>query len=132
MNSLVKLVRNTPTLENIDLKNNRIDHVTVEPICELIRLNLSWLKVLDLRWNELGELGGRALLGALSQNTFIKTLELGNNRISEATLMAITEYLLAANRKNVESINKFSSLPATQFPFSQDMYPDMGTQTRLS
>lgn len=54
LQALLKLVRNVPTIEQVDLKNNRIDHRTVEPLLELIRSNFSWLKVLDLRWNELG------------------------------------------------------------------------------
>jgi Ran GTPase-activating protein (RanGAP) involved in mRNA processing and transport len=82
LNALLKLVRNNPSIEKIDLKNNRIDHLTVEPICEIIRINPRGLKILDLKWNDLGEIGGRAILNAIQSNTFLKSLEVGNNRIS--------------------------------------------------
>jgi hypothetical protein len=49
--------------------------------------------VLDFRWNELGEIGGRAILAALSSNLHLKVLDVHHNRIGEITMAAIEERL---------------------------------------
>lgn len=136
LQALLKLVRNTPTVEQVDLKNNRIDHRTVEPILELIRSNFSWLKVLDLRWNELGEIGGRAVLTALQSNTHLRVLEVSNNRIGDTTMLAIEEYLaLGARRVGPEGALLARQQVMQQtipFPISQNDFPDMATQSRVA
>lgn len=62
--------------------------------------------MLDLRWNELGELGGRAILNTIQSNTSIKALEITNNRISEPTMLAIEEYLAIGGRQTEEMSRK--------------------------
>lgn len=50
-------------------------------------MNKKSLKVIDLRWNDLGELGAKQILGALGLNQNIKFIGLEDNRISMGTLM---------------------------------------------
>jgi Ran GTPase-activating protein (RanGAP) involved in mRNA processing and transport len=54
MMALLHLLRNLRFLELVDLKNNKINHQHAEIIAEMIKLNSRSLKVLDLRWNEIG------------------------------------------------------------------------------
>ena len=76
-------------LEYIDLKNNRIGHHLAGFIAEILEMNRRNLKVIDLRWNDIGELGAKAILSTLGFNKNIKFLGLEDNRISTGTLMEI-------------------------------------------
>jgi len=72
--TLLYLVQNLRFVELIDLKNNKISHQSAEIICEIIKVNSRSLAVLDLRWNELGEVGAQMLYPALSFNAHLKSL----------------------------------------------------------
>lgn len=86
---LCHLVKNLPFLEFVDLKNNRISHQLVDFICQIIEINSKTLKVLDLRWNELGEIGAQAIYRSLAYNSGLKYLGLDDNRISLQSLNQI-------------------------------------------
>ena len=85
--ALTHLNKSLHYLELIDLKNNRICHHLGPYIAEIIRANQSNLKVIDLRWNELGELGAQAILAALPENHSLKFIGLEDNQISTGMLM---------------------------------------------
>jgi Ran GTPase-activating protein (RanGAP) involved in mRNA processing and transport len=69
------------------LKNNRISHHLANYIAEIIQSNKKNLRVIDLRWNDLGELGAKQVLSALTFNRNIKFIGLEDNRISMGTLV---------------------------------------------
>ncbi len=52
-------------------------------------MNKKNLKVIDLRWNDLGELGAKQILAVLALNKNVKFIGLEDNRISLGTLMEI-------------------------------------------
>ncbi len=56
-------------------------------------MNKKNLKVIDLRWNDLGELGTKQILAVLTLNKNIKFVGLEDNRISMGTLMEIENLL---------------------------------------
>jgi hypothetical protein len=88
-----------------------------------------------LRWNELGEIGGRAILAALSTNIHLRVLEVHNNRIGEITMAAIEEYLVMGARRGAPGGISVMHPPITEhlvFPISQNDYPDITTQSRLA
>ncbi len=55
----------------------------------MIELNSRSLKVIDLRWNELGEIGAQAIYRSLAYNSGIKYIGLDDNRISLQSLYQI-------------------------------------------
>ena len=68
------------------MKNNRITHTLSPIICELIESGHPKLKAIDLRWNDLGEIGGRNILLSVAHNKNIRFIGLDDNRISYGTL----------------------------------------------
>ena len=74
--ALCHLVQNLQYIEFIDLKNNRIGHHLAGFLAEILEMNKRNLKVIDLRWNDLGELGAKALLSTIGHNKNIKFLGL--------------------------------------------------------
>ena len=54
-------------LVHLRLHNNQIDHTGAQKLGIALKLN-STLSTLDLRWNNIGLIGGRVILGALQQN----------------------------------------------------------------
>jgi len=52
--AMLTLVRNLRFLEMIDLINNKISHQSAELLAEIIKTNSRNLKILDLRWNDIG------------------------------------------------------------------------------
>lgn len=91
--ALVKLVNSLNYLELIDLKNNRISHHLSSYIAEVISSNRKHLKVIDLRWNELGEIGGEIIARSIAQNQWIKFVGLEDNQISARLLSEIDKML---------------------------------------
>jgi len=87
LGALCGLVNCLSNLELIDLKNNRISHHLTQYIAEIIQMNRRNLKVIDLRWNEIGELGAKQIQAVLPFNKNIKFIGLEDNRISTGTLM---------------------------------------------
>jgi Ran GTPase-activating protein (RanGAP) involved in mRNA processing and transport len=85
--ALLYLLRNLRFVELVDLKNNKLTHQHAELIAEVVRLNCRSLKVLDLRWNEIGEVGAQAIFPALAFNAHLRALPLDDNRISSSTLL---------------------------------------------
>lgn len=87
--ALSHLTKTLHYLELIDLKNNRICHHLSPYLADIIRANQPSLKVLDLRWNELGELGAQTILAAIPENQSMKFIGLEDNQISTGMLMEI-------------------------------------------
>lgn len=88
--ALIYIVQNLRFIELIDLKNNKISHQSADLICEIIKANNRSLKVLDLRWNDLGEVGAQKIYPAIAFNSTLKYIGLEDNRISSNTLLQIT------------------------------------------
>lgn len=61
---------------------------------------------IDLRWNNIGLLGGRALLNCLHSNKTLKRLELAGNNVPSDILKAVGKYYLLHRKESV-----------TPFPF---------------
>jgi hypothetical protein len=51
------------------------------------------LKVIDLRWNELGEIGGEIIARSITQNQWVKFVGLEDNQISARLLSEIDKML---------------------------------------
>lgn len=62
-------------------------------LCELIKSDHPKLKAIDLRWNDLGEIGGRNILNSLAHNRNLRFIGLDDNRISFGTLSEIQNML---------------------------------------
>jgi Ran GTPase-activating protein (RanGAP) involved in mRNA processing and transport len=91
--ALLYLVRNLRFLELVDLKNNKLTHQHAEIIADIIRSNSRSLKVLDLRWNDLGEVGAQAIFPALAANAHLRSLPLDDNRMASNTLAQFADLL---------------------------------------
>lgn len=85
----------------MDLKNNKLTHQHAELIAELIRVNSRSLKVIDLRWNDIGEVGAQAVFPALAMNAHLRSLPLEDNRISGNTLAQFADLLRNPTRGTV-------------------------------
>ncbi|XP_051959406.1 leucine-rich repeat-containing protein 45 isoform X2 [Xyrauchen texanus] len=83
------LASNT-SLNQLDLRNNQINHQGAAELCIALKRNTS-LQELDLRWNNIGLLGGRSFLEAMNQNRTILKLEMAGNNIPSDTLRAIEQ-----------------------------------------
>ena len=90
--------------------------------------------MIDLRWNDLGELGAKALLSTLGSNKNLKFLGLEDNRISTGTLMEIESFLkLNANKgvddnKALKHSTSQGFMNHTYYPISGDEYMGMNAQ----
>lgn len=82
----------------MDLKNNKINHQHAEIIAEIIKLNVRSLKVIDLRWNEIGEIGAQIIYPSIAYNSGLKSIMLDDNRISSSTLLQFAELLKSPSR----------------------------------
>ena len=76
------------SITNVDLRNNRVPGSASVYLSNLIRMNSS-IQVLDLRWNELGTEGAKALIPGLEKNRTLIQLDLSGNKISEEVLTVI-------------------------------------------
>ena len=135
--ALLHLVRNLRFLQLIDLKNNKISHLSAEIIAQIIKTNSRTLKVLDLRWNDLGELGAQAIYSALPFNSALKHVGLQDNRISSSTLLQIAEYMKNTSRGTLNlttgNINKTAmnqTANVNYFPITDQSYPSMEVQLK--
>jgi len=88
--ALHELLKYSNTVENIDLKNNRLGPNSARIIADIIR-DTNSLKKLDLRWNELGEDGGRLVLEALQSSRRKMSIDLNGNKIPEEILSQIND-----------------------------------------
>jgi len=91
MESLANAIITNRSIISLDLKNNKIEASLADYICDIIRR--STLQSLDLRWNDLGASSGKALVSALQENTNLTRLELGGNKLDEATLSFANEVI---------------------------------------
>jgi len=100
--ALHELLKNNMTIENIDLKNNRLGPNSARIIADIIRDSNS-LRKLDLRWNELGEDGGKLVLEALQNSKRRFTIDLNGNKIPEEILLQINDPT-STNRASVNNL----------------------------
>jgi hypothetical protein len=91
MEALADSVITNKSIISLDLKNNKIEVSSIGYICDMIRR--SALQSLDLRWNDLGANSGKTLVSALQENTNLTRLELGGNKLDEATLSFANEVI---------------------------------------
>lgn len=76
------------TLEEIDLRNNKIGPHGVQALALSIKHN-TVLQKMDLRWNNSGIMGGRAFVDALKWNTVLLDIELAGNEVPEDVVRSI-------------------------------------------
>jgi hypothetical protein len=96
-------------------------------------MNRKSLKVIDLRWNELGELGAKEILRVLPLNKNIKFIGLEDNRISLGTLMEIESMLKRRYDDGItskQSLSQPNIYTSDFFPISADEYPSMDAQLK--
>ncbi|XP_032097151.1 leucine-rich repeat-containing protein 45 isoform X3 [Sapajus apella] len=82
------------TLQQLDLRNNQISHKGAEELALALKGNatLQQLGFLpDLRWNNIGLLGGRALMNCLPSNRTLWRLDLAGNNIPGDVLRAVEQ-----------------------------------------
>uniref|UniRef100_A0AAR2KWD7 Leucine rich repeat containing 45 n=1 Tax=Pygocentrus nattereri TaxID=42514 RepID=A0AAR2KWD7_PYGNA len=79
-------------LTQLDLRNNQINHQGAAELALALKRN-SVLEELgeNLRWNNIGLLGGRSLLDALQQNRTVLQVEMAGNNIPSDILRAIEQ-----------------------------------------
>uniref|UniRef100_A0A8C6JGF9 Uncharacterized protein n=1 Tax=Melopsittacus undulatus TaxID=13146 RepID=A0A8C6JGF9_MELUD len=81
-------------LQRLDLRSNQINHQGAGELAMALKQNAS-LQVLgksdNLRWNNIGLLGGRALLNSLRSNKTLKRLELAGNNVPSDILKAVEQ-----------------------------------------
>ena len=106
--ALVELAQILPSLHSIDLRNNRIGKGSGPYIAAIIKDSWS-LQRFDLRWNDIGDIEARFIIGALRSDP--KQLKislggnnLGGNKISEPLLFEISK-MTHPNQSSVTSIS---------------------------
>lgn len=104
MSSYAQLMqaKNCHTLKRIDLRNNGINGLDVEPLANLLVASPSLL-TLNLSFNELGNKGASTLIEGLKKNGHLIRLELNGNNISEAIQDEIDGMLRVNGKKNPET-----------------------------
>lgn len=132
---MLHLVQNLRFIELVDLKNNKITHQSAELIAEIIKVNSRSLSVLDLRWNDLGEVGAQIIYPALAFNAALKYIGLEDNRISGQTLMQFAEYIKNPTRGTLSLTTTLPKQSKAQtatdyFPITDDAYPSMDIQMK--
>ena len=95
-------------------------------------MNYRSLKVLDLRWNDIGEVGAQHIYPALSQNTYLQAISLEDNRISHQTLTQIAQLVSNPHRTLTAPPPAVRAPPAETFPISQGSYASMDEQTKAA
>uniref|UniRef100_A0A8C8AUI6 Leucine rich repeat containing 45 n=1 Tax=Otus sunia TaxID=257818 RepID=A0A8C8AUI6_9STRI len=85
------------SLQQLDLRNNQINHQGAGELAMALKQNASLQELgkfafcTDLRWNNIGLLGGRALLNCLHSNKTLKRLELAGNNVPSDILKAVEQ-----------------------------------------
>ena len=80
--------------------------------------------MLDLRWNDMGEIGAQMIYPALAMNNNLKYIGLEDNRISSQTLAQINDMIKNSSRgtlnlTNVDNRTQHNYQPASHiFPIS--------------
>ncbi|XP_039331694.1 leucine-rich repeat-containing protein 45 isoform X1 [Saimiri boliviensis] len=96
------------TLQRLDLRSNQISHKGAEELALALKGNatLQQLGFLpDLRWNNIGLLGGRALMNCLPSNRTLWRLDLAGNNIPGDVLRAV-EQAMAHNQDRLTTFQE--------------------------
>ncbi|KAL7750331.1 Leucine-rich repeat-containing protein 45 [Sorochytrium milnesiophthora] len=111
--AIADALSSTATLEELDLRNNKIGPQAVELLANALKYNTS-LKRLDLRWNNAGLLGGRALADIFRWNHTLLHLDVSGNEVPEEYLKTIAVSLgrnadryhnIATNQRQAQSLS---------------------------
>uniref|UniRef100_A0A8C4V573 Leucine rich repeat containing 45 n=1 Tax=Falco tinnunculus TaxID=100819 RepID=A0A8C4V573_FALTI len=78
-------------LQQLDLRNNQINHQGAGDLAMALKQNFFAHLHMYLRWNNIGLLGGRALLNCLHSNKTLKRLELAGNNVPSDILKAVEQ-----------------------------------------
>jgi Leucine Rich repeat len=93
------------------------------------------LKVIDLRWNEIGEVGAQAIFPALAFNAHLRALPLEDNRISSSTLLQFADLLRNPSRGTLPLAapkQQERVIPESYYPISEGDYPSMDAQLKTA
>ncbi|CAM6074117.1 unnamed protein product [Sphagnum tenellum] len=96
ISALSSAIASNRSLQEVDLRSNRIGPSTAAALAHALRSNFS-LTCLDLRWNEIGPGGAAALIGMLQKNHVLTDVRLAGNGIPPSVQMQIDK-LLEQNR----------------------------------
>ncbi|BFZ12757.1 hypothetical protein BsWGS_15796 [Bradybaena similaris] len=91
------------SLRALDLLNNQISHDSVVELAAALKRNVH-LRSLDLRWNNCGLLGGRALLEMLQSNKTLSRLELAGSNVPSDILKSIDAETAVQNNGDRQAI----------------------------
>eukprot|EP00094_Tigriopus_californicus_P004289 TCALIF_04135-PA protein Name:"Similar to Lrrc45 Leucine-rich repeat-containing protein 45 (Mus musculus)" AED:0.03 eAED:0.01 QI:0/0.71/0.25/0.87/0.85/0.87/8/236/639 len=86
-------LRENDSLVALNLSNNCLTHKHAQQLANSLQMGVSTLKNLDLRWNNIGSLGGQAFLDALKTNRKLLSIQLEGNQIPSEILSAICHML---------------------------------------
>ena len=104
LEALGTFLAHNSSLNHLDLRNNRITTNDANLVANMIKGSKS-LVSFDLRWNELGNLGAKAILAAAKENNILQVLELSGNNVSEELLREL-QNLLEKNRQKYPFLNQ--------------------------
>ena len=108
MRALANSIAHHKSLNNLDLRNNRIGSDGAVSLASALRTNKSLLR-LDLRWNGMGTSGSRALAAALDENHTLLNLEISGNGATEESVSKIQN---ALRRNKMRDSDAFGAGPA--------------------
>ena len=108
MRALANSIAHHKSLNNLDLRNNRIGSDGAVSLATALRTNKSLLR-LDLRWNGMGTSGSRALAAALDENHTLLNLEISGNGATEESVSKIQN---ALRRNKMRDSEPFGAGPA--------------------
>ena len=97
MSAIAEALSVNQSLEELDLRNNKIGPQTATQLAHALKHN-TYLRRLDLRWNHIGVVGGRALLDLLKWNKTLVYLDVTGNDVSDDVMKAM-ELALERNRE---------------------------------
>ncbi|KAH9554652.1 hypothetical protein CY35_08G074500 [Sphagnum magellanicum] len=92
ISALSSAIASNRSLQEVDLRSNRIGPSTAAALAHALRSNFS-LTCLDLRWNEIGPGGAAALIGMLQKNHVLTDVRLAGNGIPPSVQMQIGTFL---------------------------------------
>lgn len=89
-------------MKRVDLRNNSINGLDVEPLAGLFVANQS-INSMNLSFNELGNKGASTLIDGLKKNNHLIRLDLNGNNVSDAIQEEIDGLLRQNGKNNTDS-----------------------------
>lgn len=81
MEELCTALGDNTSIVSVNLQNNKISEATLAPLVNLIRSTRT-IQKLDLRWNDIGTDGMKALIPAIERNQSLIELEIAGNKVN--------------------------------------------------